>query len=365
MKTDLEHGFDDLLCDDDRQRRGYQFQKWLHEVLLRAGFEVHANPRTAKPRQTDIYARRGSCDYLIEAKFRQAAVDVSDIDALRSRLGRTPGDVVGCLFSLSDYRSTAINAVADDRTREILLFNVAEIQYLARSPATLPRLIEERRASLRVQARVKFVSKYEDNSLPAETRLPSAELQFWSRGRATDCVASAADNFDIVFSQHHLDPIGTSGDSEFALRLDLDVRHLSELRQILGTLHNHLSLSGGGTFAIHQTKVCWHGAGAESFLNSAAAWKSRYAATELQSFHHSEELNYFDEFSYGRLVLTARQRVGESVFLHTAEAELRIAGIPVDREPLFELCRKTGNRDAFLTPCSESTSNSSDSTPIA
>jgi hypothetical protein len=208
MKTDLEHGFDELLRDDDRQRRGYQFQKWLHDVLLRAGFEVHANPRTAKPRQTDIYARRSSCDYLIEAKFRKAPVDVSDIDALRSRLGRTPGDVVGCLFSLSDYRSTAINAVADNRTREILLFNAAEIQYLARSPATLPRLVEEKRVSLRVQARVKFVSKDEDDTFPSEIRLPSSELQFWSGGRATGCIASAANNFDIVFSQHYLDPVG-------------------------------------------------------------------------------------------------------------------------------------------------------------
>jgi hypothetical protein len=156
---------------------------------------------------------------------------------------------------------------------------------------------------------------------------------------------------DIVFSQEHLDPRGSSDDPEVALRLDLDVRNLPELRQVLGTLHNHLDLSAAGTFAIHQTKVSWHGAGAENFLASAGAWQSRYRATALESFHHSEALHYFDEFSYGCLVLTARQRVGESVFLHSAEAEIRLAGIPVDREPLLELCRKTGNRDAFLTLC--------------
>jgi hypothetical protein len=119
----------------------------------------------------------------------------------------------------------------------------------------------------------------------------------------------------------------------------------------LGLLHNHLHLSAAGTFAIHQTKASWHGAGAENFLTSVGAWQSRYRATALESFHHSEDLHYVDEFRYGRLGLTARQRVGESVFLHSAEAELRLPGIPVDKEPLLELCRKTGNRDAFLTLC--------------
>ncbi len=351
MKTDLERGFDTLLGEDDKHQRGYQFQKWLRDVLLHAGFEVHANPRIAKPRQTDISARRAERDYLIEAKWRQAAVDVSDIDALRSRLNRTPSDVVGCFFSLADYGKTAIKAVEDDRTREILLFNAVEIQDLARSPSMLPQLIEDKRTSLRVHARVKFTGAGADDALPTEIQLPSSGLQFWCNGSAVDYVASSTDNMDILFTQEHLNPIGSSEDPEFALRLDLDVRHLSELRDVLGMLHNHLHLSAAGTFAIHQTKASWHGAGAESFLASAGAWQSRYRATALEWFHHSEELHYVDEFRHGRLVLTARQRVGESVFLHSAEAELRLPGIPVDREPLLELCRKTGNRDAFMTLC--------------
>jgi hypothetical protein len=349
MKTDLERGFDNLLGENDRHRRGYQYQKWLHELLTRAGFEVHANPQMAKPRQTDIYARRASHDYLIEAKWRQAPVDVSDIDALRSRLGRTPSDVIGCFFNLSDYRPTAISAVQDDRTREILLFNAEEIHDLARSPGKLSELIEDKRASLRVHARVKFASAKAENVLSAEVRLPSSELQFWCNGSATSSVSSATDNMDIVFTQEHLDPVGSPDGPEFALRLDLGVRHLPELHQVLGTLHNYLDLSGTGTFAIHQTRACWHGVGAESFLSDAAAWQSRYKETKLEYFHHSEDLHYIDEFRHGQLILTARQRVGESVFLHSAEVELRLPGIPVDRESLLELCRKTGNRDAVLT----------------
>jgi hypothetical protein len=34
--------------------------------------------------------------------------------------------------------------------------------------------------------------------------------------------------------------------------------------------------------------------------------------------------------------------------LHGAEAEIRLAGIPIDREFLLELCKKTDNRGAFL-----------------
>lgn len=351
MKTDLERGFDALLGENDQHKRGYQFQKWLCDVLLGASFEAHPNPRMANPRQTDISARRAGHDYLIEAKWRQRAVNVSDIDNLRSRLGRTPSDVVGCFFSLADYGKTAIAAVEGDRSREILLFNAAEIRDLARSPDTLSRLIEDKRASLRVHARVKFADSKKGKVLPAEIRLPPSELQLWCNGGATDYIASATDNTDVLFTQEHLDPIGSPDDPELALSLDLNVRHMSELRQVLGMLHNHLGLSAAGTFAIHQTKASWHGAGAKNFLASAGAWQSRYRAAALESFHHSEDLHYVDEFRYGRLVLTARQRVGESVFLHSAEAELRLPGIPVDREPLLELCRKTGNRDAFMTVC--------------
>jgi hypothetical protein len=56
------------------------------------------------------------------------------------------------------------------------------------------------------------------------------------------------------------------------------------------------------------------------------------------------------KFSYGRLILTARQRVGESAFLDGAEAELIPANVPIDRGPLLlELFRKTGDPGAFLT----------------
>src|SRR5580693_9176590 len=122
MRNDLERGFNDLLASEERQRSGYQFQKWLKTVLFEAGFEVHTNPQIAKPRQTDLVACRAGNDYLVEAKFRQAIIDIADVDALRSRLGRTPSDIVGCIFSLSDYSAEAIKNVEEDRTREILLF---------------------------------------------------------------------------------------------------------------------------------------------------------------------------------------------------------------------------------------------------
>jgi len=72
-QADLERGFDDLLGGDDRRRRGYQFQKWLSDVLFRSGFEVHQDPRIAKPRRTDIYARRAGHEYLFEAKSARSA----------------------------------------------------------------------------------------------------------------------------------------------------------------------------------------------------------------------------------------------------------------------------------------------------
>jgi hypothetical protein len=102
MKTDLGRGFEELLNESDQRRRGYHFEKWLREVLLRGGFEVHPNPRMAMPRQTDIHSKRDGKDSLNEAKFRRSPIDVADIDALRSRLKRTPHEITACqLFKVT------------------------------------------------------------------------------------------------------------------------------------------------------------------------------------------------------------------------------------------------------------------------
>ncbi len=149
---------EDLFDDVDHPKRGRRFEKLLSSFLASQRFEVRLNPRSAAPRQTDILATDGSGDYLIEAKWLKRRIDIQDVDSLRSRLARTPADVVGCLFSMSDYGEAALKGVRDDRTREILLFNAAEIYGSFTGRWELRDLLRRKRRALREDAEVVFQS---------------------------------------------------------------------------------------------------------------------------------------------------------------------------------------------------------------
>src|SRR5260221_5081440 len=89
--------------------RGREFEQLVLELLVSHGFRVRRNVRAASPRQVDLYAEHNRREYLIEVKSRQKPINVGDIDALRARLARIPTDVVGVLFSLSEYSRPALD----------------------------------------------------------------------------------------------------------------------------------------------------------------------------------------------------------------------------------------------------------------
>jgi len=123
----LRHHFEQLFDATDPADRGRRFEKLLRRRLALEVFHVELNPKIAAPRQTDLFARLGTIDYVIEAKWQTDKIGIADIDNVRIRLQRMPTDVVACIFSMSDYSEQAIDQVVQDRTREILLFNAAEI----------------------------------------------------------------------------------------------------------------------------------------------------------------------------------------------------------------------------------------------
>lgn len=107
--------------------RGSEFENKVAELLRAAGFEVIPNARTAKPRQTDLFAGGDGVDLLVEAKNRKRELNAGDIDALRSRLGRTASDIVGAVFTTSGLTRKATEAIEADRRREVLVFLKEEI----------------------------------------------------------------------------------------------------------------------------------------------------------------------------------------------------------------------------------------------
>src|SRR5882724_8175390 len=107
---DLGAEFAALAEEPLAQRRGYSFERLTHRVFEAHGFEVERKPRSARPRETDIYVARDD-EYLVETRYRKTPVGSDAIDDLRVRLNRTASHILGLYVSVGGFRQEAIQAV--------------------------------------------------------------------------------------------------------------------------------------------------------------------------------------------------------------------------------------------------------------
>ena len=241
--------FERLLESEDSARRGPAFEKVLGEQLTADGFIVHFNPKTARPRQTDLLAIRESEHFLIEAKWRKRSIDIGDVDSLRMRLNRIPSDIVGCIFNMSGYSSRAITQVENDRAREMLLFNAAEINSIFAGRLEVHELIRRKRETLRVDGRVWFHDSKTESSA-CRKNFPPPCREFRTKTGAVPLVAFPSDN-DETFSSSIFRRPGQSIHS-FRWSFRLAIHDTAELADVLATVQETVGLSEEGTFSIQQ-----------------------------------------------------------------------------------------------------------------
>jgi Holliday junction resolvase len=334
--------------------RGRKFEAEVAELFRAGGFRVDIDPGMAKPRQTDLCARTEGIDLLIEVKNRRRKVEVGDVDALRSRLSRTAADIVGVIFTTSGLSREAIKAIETDRRREVLVFVKEEIDLLHTGGQNLRALIERKRQELRVQGKVWLGPLSRSEYL--RVKLPTSDVEFRMAKRTQPFFASMAERSHasyVLDIPHSGWGILEGEGARLSLRLTLST--IQDLQNILGFLHEKFGLSTSGMFSIHQANVCWYGVGAENFMRAAECWRDRYSENRSSTVHHSESLNYFDEFRNGWVLLSSQQRVhwqsgrvSRASFFHQSELVVQLPGVPVDMSPYLELCRYTGNNWAHF-----------------
>lgn len=317
------------------------------EMLREGGFRAELNAGAARPRQTDIYAHRPDVDLLVEVKDRKSKVDVADIDNLRSRLRRTASDVVGVIFTKSPITRGALKEIESDRAREIIVFTNDEIEQIHAGRARFLNLVERKREELRVQGRAWFRSS---GGAYLGVQLPSSTIEFFSEDKtgAYFCSRTGFAHCTYVLSLPDTG-WGAPGGEGVRLSLRLTLSSLDDMKDLLGYLHDRFGLSSKGIFSIHQSDACWHGIGADKFVEATSQWRHRYRNASMKQVHHSEDLMYFDQFRDGWLSLNTRQRVdleadpASDSHLYSSELCIQLPGVPVDSKPFVDLCRYTGN----------------------
>jgi hypothetical protein len=342
---------DDELNELEREKnpgkRARRFELFLLHLLEKESFKVTHNPKTARPRQTDVVAGRDQVFFLIEAKWTKRKTGLADITQVRDRLGRVPRDMFACVFSVAGFSESALEEVCRDKSREIYLFNETEMRGIVEGTISFQQLLNEKKEYLRIQG-VACLS--EASPVPVRFQIRSEPDVFQVGSDHRKWLRSRTEHNDIIFSNEYLECSGNFRNSVFSLELHPNVETVQDLKRAFNVLHNLIGISGQGSFSIHQGGEGWFGFGWESFVSAIASQEARYKELNWESYHHSEELAYLDRLENGGLLcLTSRQGTGRT-YLHSTHFEIYFPGIPIDISNVRRLCEAMKNGEAHLEP---------------
>lgn len=168
--------------------RGRDFEKIVAEIFDRAGFDVVIDPGAARPRQTDVYASRGSDAYLIETKWQSSPAGSPDVDEMRSRLERQPSGVEGVLVTMAGITEEGLREIEERRARPILLIDGGEIESVLGGSTDLRQLLRAKHTQLAVHGLATgspprpFVASRRDQSEPLLIVGADGAQQRWIEG---------------------------------------------------------------------------------------------------------------------------------------------------------------------------------------
>jgi hypothetical protein len=322
----------------DYQRRGYEFQDFVASLFKQRHYRVALNPGTARPRQTDLLAIRGSDVYLIETKWRKSKANIDDVDSLFARLAAAPANVVGLMVSYSGFTAGAIERVEERSDRPVLLLTGIELEQLVERDDNLPNLLVQKKTFLLTHRKASFAAARGHRDTVSSGGLAVAPASFvLLDGSRAQWIACRGGFGEFTFAQELPDIDWVPGEGR-GVALDMPVT-IYDQNGVLDLL-THLSGMGWSTdyarWSIQQSFTNWHGLGASAFAEALQGWQMRYKGIET---HHSEEFCYFDKCEGGFYCLTAKISAHKSRWATHSMLSFHLSGIPFDTDPFKELYR--------------------------
>ena len=347
-------GLERILTISDPHDRGYAFQGFVADLFTAVDFEVTPNAGAARPRQTDLIARRGDEAYLIEAKWESTKAGSPEVDALHSRLRRTSADLVGVFFAYGGFNDNALDVVLQERSRPVLLFDRDAIEELDVRPKELLRLIDLKRTTLvdrgEVHAGGSGKTRFHNLGLPAST------AQFLHPdGSRTPTYASGGEYNKLVFATNLVDVDWTTSLGRgVTLDLPLGVHAVQELVVVFKdllemgwTARRSYKIERAPRWSIQQADTNWHGDGTREFIAALKGWKGRYAGIGEARLHHTEEFVYTDQCRYGFFTLTGQVSADPRRIVLRSVLSFQLYGIPLDQEMIRRLARRFDDQAVF------------------
>lgn len=321
----------------NQQRRARLAEELIATLFRRAHFTVELNAGAGRPRQTDLVATNGTETYLVEVKWRKRAVHVGDVDALRSRLGRTT-TTAGVLVSAIGFSSEAIAAVEADRAQPVLLVSRRDIDDTIDWGRDLGGLLRRKLQYLSVRG-IALLDQEDRQArrTRGQTSLPPGDRVFVSpAGERSQIFAGGGDfgEYTFVMDLTNIDHAPTPGRG---VHFDLHVHAgtVSDIRRVMEELAEVGWATARGQWCIQQAETNWHGFGSQEFLDALDGWRERYRT--VKTLHHTEQACYYDTCDGGLYSLVADISAGEERAVRFSNLSFQLVGIPLDDTPFRRL----------------------------
>jgi Holliday junction resolvase len=333
----------------DRQARGAALERIVAQLFRAARLAVVPNAGAAGPRQTDLVATSADGTmYLIETKWRSKAANIGDLDSLRTRIDRAPS-AIGILVSVNGFSKTVLDDLAARREHQILLIDGEELEHELSDAGDLRSLLNEKETALRVHGQVLLGSRAPRRS---QARRPlgggpaaSATYFIQSDGTPADWVAGRGDFGQFTFTRSLTDPdwVPASG-AGVTLDIGLPTESVDGIIDVLAELSDLRFASSSSHWCIQQADTNWHGMGGDNLATALQAWQTRYA--DLEHVHHTEQVCYQDVCEDGFYTLTFDVDASSRRVVWHAALSMALTGVPLEQEPIRELCSTLGVKQA-------------------
>lgn len=346
--SDLLRELHALRAVSSPQQRGYKLESLLERAFRKAHFQAEHNPAMVRPRQTDFAVIAHNYRYLVEVKWENHPAGTETVDAVRNRLRRGDGTVVGVLFTMLGMNDTAIEQIVGRRDDGlVLVFDEADVLVALEDPLELERLLRVKHDDLVVHGRVHLGAQHREARRSARDHtgrkpqpLPAAHYRLvnldgdevpWFHGEGGfDATVFCLDLPDVDWV-----PAAGSG-----VCLDMTVAAWGqpELLRLFDELNGLGWVSDQGHWSIQQHGRNWHGTGARSFVQALKGWKAR--TSELEDPHHSEEFVYFEACDGGFYTVSGNISAERTRRVVRCNVSFQLVGVPLEPGSLQQLYRR-------------------------
>ncbi|MBF5046405.1 hypothetical protein FGE12_28585 [Aggregicoccus sp. 17bor-14] len=135
--------FDQMATSADRQRRGYELQTLLADLL--ALYEVR--PTKSFTRNDGAEQIDGAFDYkgwfyLVECRWRQTPADGRDLDGLLGQVNRSGRQTMGLFLSMEGWTQNVVPVLKQNPDKTIVLVDGMDLRTVLSGELTLPALLD-------------------------------------------------------------------------------------------------------------------------------------------------------------------------------------------------------------------------------